>query len=40
MVDDDGFWGVAKNKFEEGKQRYEFVGEHKRWVSMGMNRGF
>ncbi len=37
---DDGFWEVAKNKFEEVKKRYELVKEHKRWVSMRMKRGF
>ncbi len=40
MVDDDGFWEVAKDKFEDVKKRYELVREHKRWVSMRMKRSF
>jgi hypothetical protein len=37
---DNGFWEVARNKFEEVKKRYELVREPKRWVSMRMKRGF
>ncbi len=40
VIVDDGFWEVAKDKFEEVKRRYELVREHKRWVSMRMKRGF
>lgn len=40
IIVDDGFWEVAKNKFEEVKRRYEMVKEHRRWVSMRMKRGF
>lgn len=40
VIVDDGFWGIAKNKFEETKKRYELVKEHKRWVSLSMKRSF
>ncbi len=40
VIVDDGFWEVAKDKFEEVKRRYELVKEPKRWVSMRMKRGF
>lgn len=40
VIADDGFWEVAKDKFEEVKRRYELVKEHKRWVSMRMKRSF
>jgi len=40
VIVDDGFWEVAKDKFEEVKRRYELVKEHKRWVSMRMKRSF
>ncbi|MCZ7394164.1 MAG: nucleotidyltransferase domain-containing protein [Candidatus Methanoperedens sp.] len=40
VIVDDGFWEVAKNKFEDVKKRYELVKEPKRWVSMRMKRGF
>lgn len=40
VIVDDGFWEVAKNKFEEVKKRYELVKEKKRWVSLSMKRSF
>ena len=40
VIVDDGFWEVARNKFEEVKKRYELVKEPKRWVSMRMKRSF
>lgn len=40
VIADDGFWEVARNKFEDVIKRYELVREHKRWVSMRMKRGF
>lgn len=40
VIVDDGFWVVAKGKFEDVKKRYELVKEPKRWVSMRMKRGF
>lgn len=40
VIVDDGFWGIAMNKFEEVKKRYELVKEPKRWVSMRVKRGF
>ena len=38
VIVDDGFWEVAKNKFEETKKKYELVKEPKRWVSLSMRR--
>jgi hypothetical protein len=40
LVVDDGFWEVAKSKFEEVKKRYELVKEQKRWVSLSMKGWF
>jgi predicted nucleotidyltransferase len=40
VIVDDGFWEVARNKFEEVKKRYELVKEPKRWVSLSMKRSF
>ena len=40
IIIDDGFWGDAKDKFEETKKRYELVKEHKKWVSLSMRRSF
>ncbi len=40
IIIDDGFWGIAKDKFEETKKRYELVKEHKKWVSLSMRRSF
>ncbi len=40
VIVNDGFWEVARNKFEEVKKRYELVKEPKRWVSMKMKRSF
>ena len=40
MIADDGFWEIARNKFEEVKNKYELVKEPKRWVSMSMKRSF
>ena len=40
IIVDDGFWEIARNKFEEVKKRYELVKEPKRWVSMTMKRSF
>jgi predicted nucleotidyltransferase len=40
IIVDDGFWEIARIKFEEVKKRYELVKEPKRWVSMNMKRSF
>lgn len=40
LVVDDGFWEVARNKFEEVKKRYELVKGQKKWISMSMKRSF
>lgn len=40
IIVDDGFWELAKNKFEETKKRYELVKEQKRWISLSMRRSF
>ncbi|MDP3105974.1 MAG: nucleotidyltransferase domain-containing protein [Candidatus Methanoperedens sp.] len=40
VIVDDGFWEVARDKFEEVKKRYELVKEHKSWISMSMQRTF
>ncbi|MBU4222614.1 MAG: nucleotidyltransferase domain-containing protein [Euryarchaeota archaeon] len=40
LLVDDGFWEVARDKFEEVKKRYEFVKEHKSWVSLSMKGWF
>lgn len=40
VIVDDGFWEVARNKFEDVKRRFELVKEPKRWVSMRMKRSF
>jgi hypothetical protein len=40
IIVNDGFWEIARNKFEEVKKRYELVKEPKRWVSMNMKRSF
>ncbi len=40
VIVDDGFWEVARNKFEEVKKKYELVKEPKRWMSMSMKRSF
>jgi predicted nucleotidyltransferase len=40
IIVDNGFWEIARNKFEEVKKRYELVKEPKRWVSMSMKRSF
>ena len=40
VIVDDGFWGMARNKFEETKMKYELVRENKRWISMSMRRSF
>lgn len=40
VIVDDGFWEVAKNKFEEVKKRYELVRERRRWISLRMQRSF
>lgn len=40
VVVDDGFWEVARDKFEEVKKRYELVKGHKSWISMSMQRTF
>lgn len=40
VVVDDGFWEVARDKFEEVKKRYDLVKEHKSWISMSMQRTF
>lgn len=40
VIVDDGFWEVAKNKFEEVKKRYELVRERRRWISLSMQRSF
>ncbi|VVB88310.1 Nucleotidyltransferase domain protein [uncultured archaeon] len=40
VVEDDGFWKVARNKFEEVRKRYELVKKHKSWISMSMQRTF
>lgn len=40
VIVDNGFWEVARNKFEEVKKRYELVKEPKRWVSLSMKRSF
>lgn len=40
VILDDGFWGMAENKFEETKKKYELVRENKRWISMSMRRSF
>jgi len=40
LIVDDGFWEIARIKFEEVKKRYELMKEPKRWVSMGMKRSF
>ncbi len=40
VIVDDGFWEVARNKFEEVKKRYELVKEPKRWMSLSMKRSF
>lgn len=38
VIMDDGFWEIAKNKFEETKKRYELIKEDKRWISLSMKR--
>lgn len=40
IIVDDGFWEIARNKFEDVKKRYDLVKEPKRWVSMTMERSF
>ncbi len=40
VIVDDGFWELAKNKFEETRKRYELVKEEKRWISLSMKRSF
>jgi predicted nucleotidyltransferase len=40
LVVDDGFWEVARDKFEEVKKRYDLVKEHKSWVSLSMKGWF
>jgi hypothetical protein len=40
IIVDDGFWEVARSKFEEVKKRYELVKEQKRWVSLSMKGWF
>lgn len=40
IIIDDGFWKIARIKFEDVKERYELVKEPKRWVSMSMKRNF
>jgi len=40
IIVDDGFWEIARNKFEDVKKRYDLVKEPKRWVSMTMKRSF
>ncbi len=40
VILDDGFWKIAKTKFEETKKKYELIREKKRWVSMSMRRNF
>ena len=40
VIVDDGFWEVARSKFEEVKKRYELVKEPNRWVSLSMKRSF
>lgn len=38
IILDDGFWKIAKNKFEETKKKYELIRKKKRWISMSMRR--
>lgn len=40
VIVDDGFWEIAKNKFEETKKKYELVKENKSWISLSMRRSF
>jgi len=40
VIADDGFWEIAKNKFEETKKKYELVKEDKHWISLSMKRNF
>ncbi len=40
VIVDDGFWEIAKNKFEEVKKRYELVKGDKCWISLSMKRSF
>ena len=40
VIEDDGFWEVAREKFEEVKNRYELVKDQKTWVSLSMKRSF
>ncbi|SNQ60089.1 nucleotidyltransferase domain-containing protein [Candidatus Methanoperedens nitratireducens] len=40
VIVDDGFWQIAKNKFEEIKKKYELVKENKSWISLSMRRSF
>ncbi|NJD77967.1 MAG: nucleotidyltransferase domain-containing protein [Candidatus Methanoperedens sp.] len=40
IIIDDGFWKIAKDRFEEVKKKYELVKGHKKWVSLSMKRSF
>lgn len=40
VIVDDGFWEVARSKFEDVIKRYELVKEQKSWVSLSMKRSF
>lgn len=40
VIVDDGFWEVARSKFEDVRKRYELVKEQKSWVSLSMKRSF
>jgi len=40
IILDDGFWKIARNKFEETKKKYELIREKRRWISMSMRRNF
>lgn len=40
IIVDDGFWEIARIRFEDVKKRYDLVKEPKRWVSMSMKRNF
>ncbi|MCX9011407.1 MAG: nucleotidyltransferase domain-containing protein [Candidatus Methanoperedens sp.] len=40
VIVDDGFWEIAKYKFEETKKKYELIKEDKHWISLSMKRNF
>lgn len=40
VIVNDGFWEIAKKKFEETKKKYDLVKEDKRWISLSMKRSF